>query len=91
MKVKLYDCNGNFIAYTYTDYYGKYYFNNLTAGSYKIKYVAPYGYAFTKKDQGTNDNYDSDVDQTTGYTTCITLGSGVNDYKWDAGLYYIYK
>jgi hypothetical protein len=86
VKVELYKCTGQLIATQFTNDYGKYYFTNLSAGDYKLKFYTPSGYAFTKKDQGTNDSYDSDVDPATGYTTCITLGAGVTDLKWDAGL-----
>ncbi|OGU87253.1 MAG: hypothetical protein A3K31_13555 [Ignavibacteria bacterium RIFOXYA12_FULL_35_25] len=79
--VKLYDCNGNYIKSTTTDYYGKYYFSNLTPGDYKVKFFAPTGYVFTKQDQGSNDEKDSDADPATGFTKCITLGSGVTDLK----------
>lgn len=86
VKVELYDCTDKLIASTYTNYYGKYYFTNLNAGDYKVKFYAPNGYNFTKKDQGSNDEKDSDVDPETGFTTCITLNQGVSDIKWDAGL-----
>jgi serine-aspartate repeat-containing protein C/D/E len=49
--------------------------------------VAPTGYAFTAKDQGTNDAVDSDVDVTTGKTIATTLVAGENDLTWDAGIY----
>ncbi|NWF90195.1 MAG: hypothetical protein HXY50_12135, partial [Ignavibacteriaceae bacterium] len=87
IKVELYNCSDKLLSTTYTDYYGKYYFNNLAAGDYKVKFYAPTGYGFTKKDQGSNDEVDSDVDPTTGFTTCITLTAGKTDLKWDAGIY----
>ena len=86
VKVDLYDCSGNFIKSTTTNSNGYYYFDNLNACSYKVKFNLPTGYAFTKQDQGTNDATDSDADPSTGFTTCITLGSGVTDLKWDAGI-----
>ena len=86
VKVELYDCTGKLLDTKYSDYYGKYYFSNLSAGDYQVKFYPPIGYTFTKQNQGSNDDKDSDVDPTTGLTTCITLGSGIKDLKWDAGL-----
>lgn len=86
IKVELLDCSGKLVATTYTNYYGLYYFTNVTPGDYKVKFYAPTGYGFTKKDQGTNDAKDSDADQSTGITTCLTLTSGQTDLSWDAGL-----
>jgi hypothetical protein len=49
--------------------------------------VAPTGYAFSAKDQGTNDAVDSDVDTTTGKSALTTLVAGENDVSLDAGIY----
>lgn len=88
VKVQLYNCNGQLIAATYTNYYGNYSFSNVYPGKYKVKFFAPSDLKFTKKDQGSNAGKDSDVDPATGFTTCITFGSGLNDCTWDAGLYW---
>ena len=86
VKVDLYDCNNNFIKSTTTNANG-YYFFDVVAGSYVVKFNLPAGYAFSPKDQNGDDAKDSDADLTTGMTTCITLGAGVTDLKWDAGMY----
>jgi hypothetical protein len=91
VKVDLFDCFGNYIKSTSTNYFGYYYFKNIPAGSYKIKFNALPNYTFTMKDQGNNDERDSDVDVETGFTDCIVLEGGKREYKWDAGLIEIEK
>jgi hypothetical protein len=86
VKVDLYDCNGNFIKSTTTNANG-YYFFDVEAGSYVVKFYLPDGYAFSPKDANGDDAKDSDANTTDGKTTCITIGSGVEDLKWDAGMY----
>jgi hypothetical protein len=85
--VKLYDCNNTFIKQTTTNSQGLYLFSNLAPGSYYVVFVLPSGYQFTSKDQGFDDFKDSDADPITGKTVCITLVSGQNDLRWDAGIY----
>lgn len=85
--VKLYDCNNTFIQQTTTNSQGLYLFSNLTPGSYYVVFVLPDGYQFTSKDEGYDDFKDSDADPITGKTVCITLVSGQNDLRWDAGIY----
>ena len=52
-------------------------------GSYSLNFVAPTGYTFTTKDQGS-DALDSDVDSS-GKTIQTVLTSGESDLTWDAG------
>lgn len=87
VTVKLYDCSGNLLATTVTDANGYYLFGNLSAGSYKVKFVLPSGYVFSPKDQGGNDAVDSDADPSTGFTGCYTLAAGENNLTVDAGMY----
>lgn len=87
VKVSLYDCNGNVLKWSTTNHNGSYLFSNLTPGDYKLKFHAPFGYAFTINDQGSDDTLDSDAAPETGFTTCITLGAGQRDLKWDTGFY----
>ncbi|HEX2865862.1 MAG TPA: SdrD B-like domain-containing protein [Ignavibacteriales bacterium] len=86
ITVQLYDCSGAFIKETTTDLNGNYYFKNLNPGDYKVKFVLPEEYLFTKKDMGS-DEKDSDADLTTGFTSCYTLASGDNNCTVDAGIY----
>ena len=72
---------------TVTDGSGFYTFSNLTPGDYCVLFELPQGFAFTKADQGTNDNIDSDADATTGRTAKTTIDATETDGSWDAGLF----
>ncbi len=93
--VKLFECGTSnlLIDSTQTDITGRYGFFFPPAGTYFLQFVLPAGYAFSPKDQGTNDNLDSDVDPTTGTTTiCTTVtydteGFPLHQIYWDAGIY----
>ncbi len=87
VTVKLYGANNQLLATTTTNNTGNYAFTNLQAGNYYVKFELPAGYAFTQKDQGTDDTKDSDANPNTGFTDLITLPNGVTDNKWDAGIY----
>ena len=87
VTVKLLDGNGTVVATTTTDANGNYKFSNLTPGDYAVQVVAPNGYAFSPRDQGTNDAVDSDVDATSGKSGVVTLASGENNTSLDAGIY----
>jgi hypothetical protein len=52
-----------------------------------VQFDLPAGYAFTKANQGTNDNIDSDADTLTGRTAKTTIDTTETDGSWDAGLY----
>ncbi|KPI17159.1 Cna B domain protein [Actinobacteria bacterium OK074] len=69
-----------------TDDAGKYLFADLADGDYKVCFVKPDGYAFTKQNAGA-DGDDSVVDPTTGCTDSVTLGPDKReDLTLDAGL-----
>jgi len=87
VTVKLLDANGKVLETTVTDANGKYLFDNLNAGNYRVEVVEPEGYFATKANVGTNDTIDSDIDTANGRTGLITLTQGENDLTWDAGLY----
>jgi hypothetical protein len=72
---------------TTTDGSGFYSFTGLTPGDYCVQFGLPQGFAFSKADQGTNDNIDSDADVVTGRTPKTTLDAAESDGSWDAGLY----
>jgi uncharacterized repeat protein (TIGR01451 family) len=72
---------------TTTDSGGYYYFNNVTPGSYYVKFIKPTGWNFSPAFQGTDDEVDSDAYPDTGKTPQITLNSGENQMNWDAGFY----
>ena len=95
VKVELLDENGNqakdfygnSVAPYITGSNGKYSFCKLDAGKYIIKITPPNGYVISPKDQGNNDEKDSDIDSNTSKSQVITLSSSSNDMTWDAGLY----
>ncbi|MFO7890737.1 MAG: SdrD B-like domain-containing protein [bacterium] len=70
-----------------TDATGFYEFTDLAAGTYFVKFTLPSGYAFSPKDQGGDNTKDSDANTSTGQTDNISLGEGVTDRTWDAGIY----
>jgi len=86
VTVKLYDDDSNLIATTTTDGFGSYEFTNLVPGQYYVKFVRPWGYAFSPQDQGADDK-DSDAHPNTGRTSVIDLAAGATDLTWDAGIY----
>ncbi|MBL8120502.1 MAG: hypothetical protein JNJ78_23460, partial [Anaerolineae bacterium] len=71
---------------TTTDANGNYSFTSLVPGNYYVVFDLPSGYAFSRLDQGGNNNVDSDANRTTGRTATTTLTSGENDMSWDAGV-----
>jgi len=73
VTVELYKCDGTFVASTTTDADGHYGFYGLLVGNYYEKVIPPSGYAFTLKDQGTDDYVDSDFDPVTGESPCVNL------------------
>ena len=89
VTVTLLDGSGNPTGQTdVTDASGNYLFPNLVPGNYIVEFSnLPSGYVFSRKDQGANDNVDSDADPFTGRTGVITLDPGENDLSNDAGVH----
>ena len=86
VTVNLYDCTTDkLVATTTTGADGKYLFEGLMPGSYRVEFVAPTGYAFTMPNVG-NDAFDSDANSS-GVTECVTLAAGESNTTVDAGLY----
>lgn len=71
-----------------TDANGKYLFDELDAGDYKVTFGKPAGYDFTTTDGGAADTDagDSDADRVTGMTSVVSLSEGENELDVDAGL-----
>ncbi|MFO0929436.1 MAG: SdrD B-like domain-containing protein [Gemmataceae bacterium] len=88
VTVNLLDSYGNWLTSTTSGWDGSYTFSGLSAGSYRIEVVAPWGYQLSPQDQGYDDALDSDIDPGTGRTAVLTLSSGQNRTDVDAGLYY---
>ena len=70
-----------------TDANGKYTFNDLIPGTYKVTFTKPAGFGASPKDLGGNDTADSDADPVSGMTGNYTLVSGENNPTVDAGFY----
>ncbi len=86
VKVNLYNGNGDLLDATTTGSNGTYLFDALPDGTYKVCFVKPAGYAWTRQNAGAVGN-DSVVDPTTGCSAVITLGPGNRtDLTLDAGL-----
>jgi hypothetical protein len=83
VTVQLYTSSGTLVDTTTTDYYGNYNFE-VDPGSYYVKFVAPYGAAFTLKNAGSDITVDSNADAS-GQTDVFTIGAA-DDYTIDAGL-----
>ncbi|MDJ0767879.1 MAG: SdrD B-like domain-containing protein [Ilumatobacter sp.] len=68
---------------------GWYLFDDLQAGTYFVRFVAPDGFGFTVEDAGGDDGVDSDAQPSgpdVGKTAAIDLAEGESDLTWDAGL-----
>jgi protocatechuate 3,4-dioxygenase beta subunit len=85
VTVKLLDRDGEVVATQQTDATGKYLFDQLQPGEYKVQFVAPEGYGFTKPD-ATAFDLDSDVDVITGTTYAFELFENEHLRTIDAGL-----
>ena len=74
------DASGNPVAAVTTDANGKYSFENLLPGGYKVSFQAPAGYEATTSDAGTDRALDSN-----GATASVTLAQGQTDDTIDFG------
>ncbi len=86
---------GAIFAQTTTNANGDYLFNDLVPGGYQIdikESTLPSGYQFTVPNQGSNNDLDSDVLETStiplnwGVMANTTLDAGEHDRSWDAGI-----
>ncbi len=87
INVTLLKEDGSVVAQQTTANGGKYLFENLSAGKYKVKFDVDSTYKVSVKDSGNDDALDSDVDQTTFTTDSIDLAAGVKNMTVDLGLY----
>ncbi|MCG8463174.1 MAG: hypothetical protein MI919_43380, partial [Holophagales bacterium] len=70
---------------TTTDIAGEFKF--LTGpGDFYLAFARPPGFELAPRDQGADDNVDSDVDPLLGTTSPFSLENGQVDSSWDAGL-----
>jgi protocatechuate 3,4-dioxygenase beta subunit len=85
VTVNLLDATGAVVATQQTDATGRYLFDKLQPGDYRVEFVAPDGYEFTAKDAGIA-SVDSDADRTTGRTDVINLDENEHIRTVDAGI-----
>ncbi|WP_459502123.1 SpaA isopeptide-forming pilin-related protein [Bacillus sp. C1] len=88
--VELLDKDGKVISMTRTGNDkkgnpGYYKFVNLDPGEYQVRFTLPDGYKWTKKNAGTDETRDSNVDKY-GYSEIIKLGENEHNMTIDAGL-----
>jgi len=90
VTVKLLDPNqnDNVLATIVTDQNGNYFFDKLTAGNYKLQFIALTGYVFSPQNADTSNNgaYDSEANSS-GNSNVIYLNVGENNMTYDAGMY----
>ena len=88
VQVNLFRSNGAFLASKFTDFAGKYMFDNVVPGNVYVEFKSPAGYERTFTNRG-NDNTDSDMDGTngTGTTSATNLAPGEIELSIDAGYY----
>ncbi|MEL7249494.1 MAG: SdrD B-like domain-containing protein, partial [Bacteroidota bacterium] len=53
----------------------------------KLKFYEKTDHRFSLKDQGNNDNIDSDANRTNGFTSVFTLNTNAVTTRWDCGLW----
>jgi hypothetical protein len=83
--VRLEDCQGRGLATAKTGPKGRYLFEGLKAGKYRIRFDIPSGFYFTDPGVGAGGK-DSDADRMTGRTRCVNLADGQIKRNIDAGL-----
>ncbi len=88
MTVNLFDCDGNFIRSTTTGQTGFYVFLRLPTDNYQIQFdlsSIDEPCIFTEPNVGIDDEIDSDAGDG-GFSTCIEVEPGMDNYSIDAGL-----
>ncbi|MFT3798727.1 SdrD B-like domain-containing protein [Microbacterium sp.] len=90
VTVELLDADGTVLATTTTDANGRYVFDELTAGTYRVRFTLTDAqktlYEFTSRDSGSDDGADSDADPDTGLTITVVLDDSnealTGDYEY---------
>jgi hypothetical protein len=88
VTVRLLNANTNAILATVkADVTGKYLFNDVPAGNYKVEFLTPAGYTTTSRlnSNVATSGTDSDVDPATSATATFTLSAGQRITTVDAG------
>ena len=87
VTVQLLDQNDTVIKTVMTDATGRYLFESLPEGKYRVKVILPSDATITSPNQGTDANVNSDISQTTKLSDWINLIAGGNVIQVDAGFY----
>ncbi len=86
VKVTLYNAQGSIVQTTRTNANGEYHFTNVEKGNYTVGFSElPDGYIFTLKDQGSDEERDSDV-KPNGRTDIIVVNGTEIITSVDAGV-----
>jgi hypothetical protein len=86
VTVELYRSDGSLVTSAVTNSTGTFIFTELGPGDYYIRFYAPAGWAISPQDQGGDNGIDSDANPNSGQTKVFTLGIGVQDLTWWAGM-----
>ncbi|NOT61010.1 MAG: DUF11 domain-containing protein, partial [Acidobacteria bacterium] len=80
--------DGSTVSTQNTNASGRYLFENLSPGTYRVRFGVLSGYAFTRRNNGAcGGDKDSDPDATTGETANVNVTPGTSNLDLDAGLY----
>ncbi|MEM7535401.1 MAG: SdrD B-like domain-containing protein [Chloroflexota bacterium] len=95
VTISVFNSDGTLAAATTSDENGAYNITGLFPGDYIIQFAPPQpdnpdgdgqqALTYTRPNNTTDDNVDSDVDPATGETSTVNLTAGENDVTWDAG------
>jgi 5-hydroxyisourate hydrolase-like protein (transthyretin family) len=72
-QVKLMTCSNEVLKTTTTDANGRYRFGGLSAGQYRLEFPTPTGMQRTLSKQGDDASKDSNPDQNSGRTQCLSV------------------
>ncbi len=87
VRVELRSCSsGDVLDSVNTDSTGAYIFDNLAAGEYEIGVILPSGASFSPRLQGTDGSRDSNINENSGSSGCLTLVDGQARLGIDAGI-----
>jgi hypothetical protein len=84
--VRLLTCSGTPVATTTSFAGGGFWFNDLAPGNYRLQFLRPDGTALSPRERGQNPGLDSNPDQATGLTNCVSVTNGTTRRGVDAGI-----
>ncbi len=75
------DINGTAIDSVTTDVDGRYVFDDLETGNYRVQFTIPAGYTVSPQASGADEAVDSNPDPTTGLTPAFAIGDGAPNMR----------